>query len=416
MKTRLLPLILFAIGLVACTDDIGSPNAPKERVDIKLTAEERQVNDQVQTFSFDFLRTLAKERNNPEIKNYVYSPLGVSYVMGMVLNGADGDTYSQIQKALGFEGMDTKSINLYMQTMGKALAEVDNTTVFYNANSIWMAKGINFLPDFKQTNQTYFDATLKEDQTFDAKCADAINAWCKEKTEGMIPEFVKPDEIGNLKALLLNALYFKGIWKDPFEPSQTQMQVFVREDGSPVRVPMMKKKETLQCVSTDEVVIVSLPYGNGAFNMQLMIPADQQVSIDEMLAGLTAGQWNSWMRQEKKYMADLSLPKFDIDYEDKKIKRIMQKLGVKDAFEPNANFSKMSNANLLINWIKQRVTIHVDESGTEATSTSGVGMGEMADISTPLKVDFNRPFAFFITETSTKAVLFAGKVGDPIVK
>ena len=94
----------------------------------------------------------------------------------------------------------------------------------------------------------------------------------------------------------------------------------------------------------------------------------------------------------------------------------MQKLGVKDAFEPNANFSKMSNANLLINWIKQRVTIHVDESGTEATSTSGVGMGEMADISTPLKVDFNRPFAFFITETSTKAVLFAGKVGDPIVK
>jgi len=418
MKTTLLPFILLAVLFVGCSDDGDSPNVPKERVDIKLTAEERQVNDQVQDFSFDFIRTFVqkKEKEAPEIKNYAISPLSLSFALGMALNGADGETYRQMQEVLGFKGMDNESINLYMQTMRLALPDLDNTATFLSANSIWMLKGWNFLSDFKQVNQTYYDALLKADEGFDQQTADAINEWCKEKTEGMIPKFVELDEINSLKALLLNALYFKGKWKYPFEPSETQMQVFVRKDGAPVRVPMMKMHKVLACISTDDVIIVSLPYGNGAFNMQLLLPADQTVPIEDLLSNLTLEQWNEWKAQEKGYLVTFALPKFDIDYEDKELHHVMSDMGIVDAFTGKADFSKMCEIALHIAWIKQRSVIHVDESGTEASVVTGVGFDIEADMPPALKVDFNRPFAFFITEVSTNAVLFAGKIGDPVVK
>lgn len=404
--------VLFA----GCSNDEKAPDVPKERVDIELTAEEIRVNKQIRDFSFDLSRVYAEMRDNKT--NYVFSPLGLSYCLGMVLNGADGETYKQIQDALGFSGMDNGAINRYMQTMRIALADVDNTTTFLNANSIWIKEGITFLDDFKKTDQTYYDALLKENMTFDSKCADAINDWCKEQTKGMIPKFVEADEISSLKALFLNALYFNGKWKYPFSASDTQQQNFTRADGSFTKVPMLKKKsETLSCVSTDEVTIVTLPYGNGAFVMRLVLPVNRATTIDDLLKGLTAERWNGWMDQEKEYMATFSLPKFDIDYEDEGMKDIMEGLGVTDAFTINADFSKMSETALSISRIKQRSVIHVDEKGTEVSVMTWTGetLADMPAI-LPLQVDFNRPFAFFISEISTNTILFAGKVGDPSVK
>ncbi|MBP3517047.1 MAG: serpin family protein [Parabacteroides sp.] len=422
MKTTLFSFLLFAVLFIGCSDDGDSPNVPKKRVNIELTNEERLVNEQVRDFSFDFIHAFAQKKENgqPELKNYAISPLSLSWALGMVLNGANGETYRQIQEVLGLAEMDNNNINQYMQTMRTALADVDNTAVFLEANSIWMKKGMNFLPDFKQTNKTYYDALLKSDVDFDQKTADAINKWCNEKTKGMIPKFVESSEIDDLKVLLLNALYFKGKWAKPFEPSETRMQNFVCKDGTLLRTPMMAKKgENLHCVSTDDVIIVSLPYGNQAFNMQLLLPADPTVPVEDLLKNLTLEQWNEWEAQKKTYSVTLTLPKFDIDYEDKEIHNVMKALGMTDAFTEKADFSNMSDVSLLIAWIKQRSVIHVDESGTEAAAVTGVGMLESSaeGLAFPtLQVDFNRPFAFFITEVSTNTVLFAGKVGEPVVK
>ncbi len=418
MKATVFSLFLLVVLFVGCSGDGDSPNVPKKRVDIELTIEERQVNDQVQDFSFEFIRTVAQERDKePDIKNYAISPLSLSFALGMVLNGADGETYKQMQEVLGFGGMDNKSINRYMQTMRLALPDLDNTTTFLEANSIWVKEGLNFLPDFLQVSQNYYDALLKSGEKFDQNTEDAVNDWCKDKTKGMIPKFVEHNEINALQALFLNALYFKGKWKYPFKSSETRMQVFVRRDGTTARVPMMvMNSQTLSCVSTDDVIIVSLPYGNGAFNMQLLLPADRTVPVEELLDNLTWEQWNEWNKQKKAYLATFTLPKFDLDYEDKGVHKIMQILGMTDAFTGNADFSKMVDVFLRIAWIKQRSVIHVDESGTEASVVTGVGFYDIADMPPALQVDFNRPFAFFITEVSTNAVLFAGKVGDPVVK
>lgn len=415
MKTCSISIIALACLFVSCSNDENDPNVPKDRVDIGLTAEEIQVNKQIHDFSFDFFRAYAEKRDSKT--NYVFSPLGLSYCLGMVLNGADGETYRQLHDALGFSGMDRGAINRYVQTMRIALVDVDNTTTFLNANSIWLKNGITFLDDFKKVNQTYYDARLEENAVFDFKTADAINNWCKERTNGMIPNFVEAGEIGGLSALFLNALYFNGKWASPFDASETRQQNFTRADGSFVKVPMLQKEsKRLNCVSTDEVTIVTLPYGNGAFVMRLVLPVNRATTIDELLKGLTAERWDSWMEQEKEYMVTFSLPKFNIDYEDRGLVEILQSLGVTDAFTANADFSKMSTAALFINWIKQRSVIRVDEEGTEASVITGTGMIGSAGPPSSLKVAFNRPFAFFISEISTNVVLFAGKVGDPSVK
>ena len=55
--------------------------------------------------------------------------------------------------------------------------------------------------------------------------------------------------------------------------------------------------------------------------------------------------------------------------------------------------------------------IVVDEEGTEAAAVSVAGMEKAMAVAPGQRVDFhaNRPFLYLITESSTGAILFAGK-------
>ena len=415
MKTQIIYLLLLASVFFCCSEDSDDPNVAKKLEKIDLSESEVQVNAQVQDFSFDFFQEFSKERKDQT--NYIVSPLGVSYVMGMALNGASGETYAQIQNTLGFSGYSNQSINQYMQTMRVALSDIDNTTTFINTNSLWLGHGLNFLSEFKKVNQTYYNAVLKDNQPFNSSTADEINAWCEEQTKGVISKFVEPDEISGLKALLLNTLYFKGKWKYPFEISNTKDKLFTLGDNNLTKVPMMCKKVKLQCVSNEEVTLVSLPYGNGAFAMQVFMPTDKEIGINDFLAGLSVEKWNQWIQESQLYSVDLSLPRFRVDFEDKKLKEVLEELGIKSAFTSNADFSKMSDASLFLSWLKQRSIIEVDEVGTVVASVTGSGLSYNSEgYADTLQVTFDRPFAFIILETTTGTVLFAGKVGNPVLK
>ena len=177
----------------------------------------------------------------------------------------------------------------------------------------------------------------------------------------------------------------------------------------------MCQHEDFQCVSNEEVTLVSLPYGNGAFAMQVFMPTDKEIGINDFLAGLSVEKWNQWIQESQLYRVDLSLPRFRVDFEDKNLKEVLEELGIKSAFTSNADFSKMSDASLFLSWLKQRSIIEVDEVGTVVTTVTGTGMDSAADPNEPLQVVFNRPFAFMISETTTGTILFAGKVGNPAI-
>lgn len=57
----------------------------------------------------------------------------------------------------------------------------------------------------------------------------------------MIPDFLPSGVLSEqTRLVLLNALYFHGLWKMPFDPKLTREQLFYRLNGSAVSISMMR--------------------------------------------------------------------------------------------------------------------------------------------------------------------------------
>jgi serpin B len=219
------------------------------------------------------------------------------------------------------------------------------------------------------------------------------------------------DEIAeDARMFLINALYFKGTWKSPFEVKATRKEAFARADGSSGSVDMMGQTHSFDYAKGDDYAMVDLPYGNGAFSMVVVLP-DKGVALDEMIASMTADAWAEALGTMGRAEVDLRLPRFRMEY-NKDLVSDMMALGMRDAFSSHqADFSKMAKESLCLNMLKQLTYVSVDEAGTEAAA---VTVGGMATTSVPESVSFhvNRPFAFFIKEVSTGAILFIGRVNS----
>jgi len=422
MKTlALIATATLTIGsLFSCTADSSeTPEAPdpmntveaKVRENINLTSEGIKINKQVRAFSFNLYREVAKAKKET---NYCLSPLGVTFDMGMVMNGADKETFKQMQNALGFAGYSIKDINEYIKVMRTSLPELDNLSVFTEANSIWAKKGLTFKDEYIAMNKTYYDAETKDGLPFDETTLNEINQWCNTKTKGLIPQFLDgvPD---NLIAVILNALYFKGTWTSPFDANNTDNKPFYLANGSRETVHMMQQQVNTYAMSDENVTIVQMPYGNGAFSMFAFIPTDTGKSIDALLTNINADTWTKWISAMNNSKVILSLPRFKM--EDKRdMTKILNTLGIKDAFNAAADFSKMSTSSLSISMVEQKTAIEVTEKGTVAAAVTGTEIATSAGPQIDPKIitaNFNRPFGFIITENSTGCMLFAGKVGNP---
>lgn len=410
MKKIIFSLSILAAVLTGCSDDNDPSGKDTPRHDIVLSTKSEEINAQTTRFSFDFYREIAKAEPG---KNFCISPLSASLCLGMILNGAGGNTHTEMQQVLGYQDFTNQQINEYVKTMQTELPKMDGRTLFTNANSLWVKDGYTLLPDFIKTNRTYYDAEVRN-EPFDAATLEAINNWCNSKTNGRIPEIL--DEIdGQAISYLINALYFKGQWSKEFKESDTRNESFYRADGSTGSVRMMKQSNMLGYYSDKEVTVVSLPYGNEAFSMVVFMPTDtENNAIGNILSQLDGYKWESWINGMQATQCDLYLPRFKMETE-KDLIETMNVLGIKEAFLENiADFSLMSNTPLFIGLLKQKTFIEVNEEGTEAAAVTIGGMvNSAAPGPTPVIVRFDHPFGFIIREKSTGAILFAGKVEKP---
>ena len=110
-------------------------------------------------------------------------------------------------------------------------------------------------------------------------------------------------------------------------------------------------------------------------------------------------------------MVDLWLPKFETNYHIK-LNDLLSEMGMPNAFDGSkADFLAMSDYALCLSFVQQDAAIKVDEEGTEAAAVSSAGMmkntSEGFDSFATFHAD--HPFLYLITESSTGAVLFAGR-------
>ena len=378
------------------------------RHDISLTDEERQLVKGNNDFAIRLFRQARDERSS------VISPLSVTYALGMMNNGAAGQTQQEINDVLGFGEAGADGINQFCRKMLTESGKLDKETRVDIANTIYVNShwGIELQAPFVQKANQYYDAQPETRDFYDGITRDVINQWSSDHTEGIIKEILSKDEFNkDAESYLLNALYFKGAWVTKFNPDNTKEESF----NGGAKVPMMHiprgefmNGAEFAYTSNDLYQAIKLPYGNEAYLMTVILPQEDK-TIDDVLDQMDGQNWQFYGHST---VVDLKLPRFETEaFID--LKPVMSALGMPTAFYPEiADFSDFCNMPTFIGLMKQVAKINVSEEGTEAAAVTVIGAwtSGMPDIA-----DFHatRPFLYIISERSTGIIFFIGQyMGD----
>jgi serpin B len=294
------------------------------------------------------------------------------------------------------------------------LRGLDAGVEFRIANSIWTDDGFPVEPAFLATTRQFFDARVESLDFASPSSLATINGWVNEATAGKIPTIldeIRPDEL----MFLINAIYFKGSWRERFDPARTRDDQFTTRAGGRVTVKMMSREGKVRLGATADAQVADLGYGGDAFAMTIVLPNEGR-NVDELIAGMTPERWTQLVSQlAERERIPVSLPRFRIEW-SAELNEHLKALGVRHAFsETTSDFSRLSPmgrqpGGLVITRVKQKTFVDVNEEGTEAAAATSVGIGPT---SAPLPFRVDRPFLFAIRERLSGTILFVGKIVDP---
>lgn len=361
-------------------------------------------------FGFRLFSEILKQDQN---KNVFVSPSSVAIALAMVYNGANGTTQQAIAKALELNGITLQELNQANADLKALLQNPDPKVQLAIANSLWARQDVAFKPDFLQRNQQFYGAKINNLNFNDPQAPKIINGWVKENTRGKIEEIV--DSIAPQDVLfLINAMYFKGDWTQPFDKTLTADKPFVRADGSQKNHPMMSQRGEFRYLETEQFQAVSLPYGEGRrMSMYILLPK-KAASMADFYPKLTAENWQQWVTQFRTRTGSVQIPRFKLEYEIE-LQRALSALGMANAFEANkANFSGMSDLQTHIDQVKHKTFVEVNEEGTEAAAVTSIGIrATSVDVNEPFAMVVDRPFFCAIRDNQSGSVLFMGAIVDP---
>ena len=372
-----------------------------------LTPSEHSVLSASNAYSFALWKTINEDQRD---SNVFVSPLSASFALGMTMNGANGPTYDEMRSALRFGDASLGAIDSGYKSLIGLLTSLDPSTTMQVANAIFYRSGFAFNQNFLNDAASYFDAEINAENFGDVKATlSAVNGWADAKTKGRIPKVLDAVDPGDVM-YLLNAIYFKGTWRDRFDPALTRDAAFHAATGGDQPAKLMSREGTMSYAETNTYQAVDLPYGDSAFTMTVLLPKPG-TDVESLAASLTPESWNALATRFHSTKVALSLPKVTFSWKRSLIND-MKAQGMRLAFEPGrADFTRLSPAgkDLYISLLQQNTFVKVDEEGTEAAAVTTVGITlTAAPQVTTMRVD--RPYVFVIRERLSGTVLFMGKI------
>lgn len=342
--------------------------------------------------------------------NQFFSPYSISSAMGMTYAGARGNTAHEIKETLQFQ-LDQKGLNAAFKKQNRDLtATVHGSGQKLNIANALVLTGSDVSGGYKTTLKNSYDAEIF------AGGLDTINGWVKKKTEGKIEEILKELSADSV-CVLLNAIYFKGVWESQFRKNATREAPFSVSPAKKVTVPLMYQKSDFNILEEKDLQAVSIPYKGKSLSMVILLPrsADGLPALERQLTPQTLKGWLAKLDTQQPREIELFLPKFKVEsgYD---LVSPFRKMGMTDAFSPSeADFTGMGEwpkGKVFIGQITHKAVVEVNEEGTEAAAATAV---EMVTKSMPYYPVFraDHPFLYIIRDNRSGVILFMGRLADP---
>lgn len=348
----------------------------------------------IDAFGLDLLTapTLAAE------SNLVVSPVSVSVALQLVGAGAVGQTAAQIDEVLHLPVGSRPRLPAFAVRM---------------SNTAWAQDGLRLEPAYETDLRDRFGTRLRRaDFVADPDGArHRINDTVADQTAGRITDLFPPNAISaDTRLVLTNAVHLKADWARAFPADRTRQEPFTRGDGTTVSVPMMHND-----VSEEPPVhlgyaegpghqAVTVPYEGGELAFTVIIPEDPEALRGQGIAAILASV--------RPAPVALAMPRFTVK-SALDLSETLRDAGMPLAFTADADLSGITDdVDLRIDSVQHKTWVQVDEKGTEAAAATGA---DVHAVSAPVVrvVTVDRPFVFVITDTSTGAPLFLGRIADP---
>lgn len=337
-------------------------------------------------------------------ESFTVSPLSYKAALALAALGAEKETQAQILSTLGFESVEELTRWYASVLVGVADFEGRNygfdksdcdyrvvNAIFHNAD----CDG-----EFRETYKEAVARALAAQATSypAGELTASINEWVNDQTSGMIPSIV--EDVSEAAAVLVNALYLKTKWIEPFGDSPLTDFTTVR--GETVKKEFFTRTEKYGYYEDDRCQLVILPL-HGGINMAVILGDG---------AGLAAKLGAAQSRK-----VCVSLPKFEVEtsLSNKELVKYLKAVGCGKMFEDGvAEFDPMFTDGIYVDDIIQKAKVKVDENGLEAAAATAVIMVKntaLPNPEEPVPFTANRPFQFVIyREDAAPELLFWGQI------
>jgi serpin B len=398
--------LMFIVGSSCnCTSDDCDRPPTTPGTDVQAVAED---NNQ---FALDLYARLRTEHT----ENLFFSPGSLSTALAMTYAGARGQTAEQMAQVLHIRLPQEKlhpafrDLRRYWNVKGK-----DRGFQLNVANRLWGQQDFHFLPGFLAITRDDYGAEIAQvdflRQTDQAR--QRINAWVEEKTQGKIQDLIPPGVLDTLTRLVLtNAIYFKGVWIEPFGKEATQAAPFHVSARRQTDVPLMYRKNDTRYWAGDGLKLVELPYGKGDLAMVVLLPEEIE-GLSALEAKLTTDNLSRWQSGLRKQQVQVYLPRFKLTSQFG-LKDVLKAMGMTRAFNSEeADYSGMSNGpKLFLSAVIHKAFVVVNEEGTEAAAATAIDDRIKSAMPPVFRAD--HPFVFLIRDNRTGSLLFLGRLVNP---
>ncbi|XP_053602598.1 alaserpin-like isoform X9 [Plodia interpunctella] len=354
-----------------------------------------------QKFTAKMLSEVVKQ--NPQ-KSVVLSAFSVLTPLAQLSLASEGASHDELLNAIGMP--NDNSTKEVFTSLTKDVSKIQGVELKL-ASKVYVAANYELNEQFQATTKKVFNSEVQNvNFVKNLEAAKTINTWVEDQTNKRIKDLVEPSELdGSTRAVLVNAIYFKGSWLEKFDPKLTQNKKFQVSKDKSVDLPFMYKNKNFKYGESQELnaQLLELPYQGEEASFLVVLPreVDGLAALEEKLKDPTVLQKaiDNMSPQE----VNVYLPKFKIETTTD-LKQALENMDVKKVFD--ASQAKLtgllkSPETLFISAAKQKAFIEVNEEGAEAAAANEFGMYGASYPMNTREVVADRPFYFELRRGTT---------------
>ncbi len=419
MLKNLIPWILGLALLTAC-NPAPSPTASVflKQVPVNSTTQKIDVPQDIKTSIFELATEITPDYFQVSEKdNQIFSPLSLWYALGVLREGATGETLAELNEMMKLPAAFDSSQVIPDLSATLNFMEASQLAKDKSRHGIQLTNGIFFDEKFRdnilesywqKAAEVWGTETARVDFTREEATKEVIRQWVSDKTEAFIDDYEATFATDGSAILnIYNVLYLKDLWMDPF--IKLEDQVFYAPEAD-VTVPYFGLLAPKNGFYHDHEKARAAAFsGEKGIRVWFLLPKEEARPVDLIpdLQSILSGGEDAYV--------DFKAPILDIDGENLSLKDLLQAKGYTHLFNDAQLDQMLTGVDAAVSEIKQKTKLQMDEKGFKAAAVTEIGIQETSAPADP-PIDFTVDQPYLLVIEYQGLPLFISQITDPSEK